>query len=139
MEGLQKRIAPHLLRRVKEDVAKDIPPKEETIIDVELTTMQKQYYRYVTLQYIAVWYSSNEECVVMKYTVLFYLTPCFVFALPIFHPCPNFVHSYLIILKLVFLFLIFTLLFLTPSLLLSSLTHSTSPSLHHTLTHSLHP
>jgi hypothetical protein len=30
---------------VKEDVAKDIPPKEETIIDVELTTMQKQYYR----------------------------------------------------------------------------------------------
>ena len=39
------RLAPHLLRRVKEDVAKDIPPKEETIIDVELTTMQKQYYR----------------------------------------------------------------------------------------------
>ena len=31
---------------MKEDVAKDIPPKEETIIDVELTTMQKQYYRY---------------------------------------------------------------------------------------------
>jgi SNF2 family DNA or RNA helicase len=45
VEGLQRRIAPHLLRRVKEDVAKDIPPKEETIIDVELTTMQKQYYR----------------------------------------------------------------------------------------------
>ena len=46
VESLQRRIAPHLLRRVKEDVAKDIPPKEETIIDVELTTMQKQYYRY---------------------------------------------------------------------------------------------
>ena len=45
VEALQRRIAPHLLRRVKEDVAKDIPPKEETIIDVELTTMQKQYYR----------------------------------------------------------------------------------------------
>jgi chromodomain-helicase-DNA-binding protein 7 len=45
VEQLQRRIAPHLLRRVKEDVAKDIPPKEETIIDVELTTMQKQYYR----------------------------------------------------------------------------------------------
>ena len=44
MEQLQRRIAPHLLRRVKEDVARDIPPKEETIIDVELTTMQKQYY-----------------------------------------------------------------------------------------------
>jgi chromodomain-helicase-DNA-binding protein 7 len=45
VEALQRRLAPHLLRRVKEDVAKDIPPKEETIIDVELTTMQKQYYR----------------------------------------------------------------------------------------------
>lgn len=45
VENLQRRLAPHLLRRVKEDVAKDIPPKEETIIDVELTTMQKQYYR----------------------------------------------------------------------------------------------
>lgn len=45
VEMLQRRIAPHLLRRVKEDVAKDIPPKEETIIDVELTSMQKQYYR----------------------------------------------------------------------------------------------
>jgi chromodomain-helicase-DNA-binding protein 7 len=45
VENLQHRIAPHLLRRVKEDVAKDIPPKEETIIDVELTTLQKQYYR----------------------------------------------------------------------------------------------
>jgi chromodomain-helicase-DNA-binding protein 7 len=45
VERLQNRLAPHLLRRVKEDVAKDIPPKEETIIDVELTAMQKQYYR----------------------------------------------------------------------------------------------
>lgn len=45
VELLQRRIAPHILRRVKEDVATDIPPKEETIIDVELTTMQKQYYR----------------------------------------------------------------------------------------------
>jgi superfamily II DNA or RNA helicase len=45
VESLQKRIAPHLLRRVKEDVAKDIPAKEETIIDVELTMAQKTYYR----------------------------------------------------------------------------------------------
>lgn len=34
---------PH--RRIKEDVAKSIPKKEETIIDVELTSVQKQYYR----------------------------------------------------------------------------------------------
>ncbi|KDO20307.1 hypothetical protein SPRG_14442 [Saprolegnia parasitica CBS 223.65] len=42
---LQKMIAPYLLRRVKEDVEKSIPPKEETIIQVELTMLQKQYYR----------------------------------------------------------------------------------------------
>jgi SNF2 family DNA or RNA helicase len=36
-----------MLRRVKEDVAKHIPPKEETIVEVELTTVQKQYYRAV--------------------------------------------------------------------------------------------
>lgn len=42
---LQQLLAPYILRRVKEDVEKSIPPKEETIISVELTTLQKQYYR----------------------------------------------------------------------------------------------
>jgi len=45
VESLQKKISPFMLRRVKEDVAKDIPAKEETLIDVELTSIQKQYYR----------------------------------------------------------------------------------------------
>jgi SNF2 family DNA or RNA helicase len=45
VEALQKLISPYMLRRVKEDVAKDIPAKEETLIDVELTSVQKQYYR----------------------------------------------------------------------------------------------
>jgi chromodomain-helicase-DNA-binding protein 7 len=45
VENLQKMISPYMLRRVKEDVAKDIPAKEETVIDVELTGIQKQYYR----------------------------------------------------------------------------------------------
>jgi chromodomain-helicase-DNA-binding protein 7 len=45
VESLQKIISPYMLRRVKEDVAKDIPAKEETVIDVELTSIQKQYYR----------------------------------------------------------------------------------------------
>ena len=43
--NLQRKISPFMLRRVKEDVAKDIPSKEETLIDVELTSIQKQYYR----------------------------------------------------------------------------------------------
>jgi len=45
VEALQQSISPYMLRRVKEDVAKDIPNKEETVIDVELTSIQKQYYR----------------------------------------------------------------------------------------------
>jgi SNF2 family DNA or RNA helicase len=45
VENLQRMISPYMLRRVKEDVAKDIPAKEETVIDVELTSIQKQYYR----------------------------------------------------------------------------------------------
>lgn len=45
VEALQKLISPYMLRRVKEDVAKDIPSKEETLIDVEMTSVQKQYYR----------------------------------------------------------------------------------------------
>ncbi|RHY49355.1 hypothetical protein DYB34_006016, partial [Aphanomyces astaci] len=42
--SLHEQLRPFMLRRVKEDVEKSIPPKEETIIDVELTTMQKKYY-----------------------------------------------------------------------------------------------
>lgn len=34
-----------MLRRLKEDVEKKLAPKEETIIEVELTNIQKKYYR----------------------------------------------------------------------------------------------
>ena len=34
-----------MLRRLKDDVEKGLAPKEETIIEVELTAVQKQYYR----------------------------------------------------------------------------------------------
>ena len=47
LSSLQTAIRPYLLRRMKEDVEKGLPPKEETLIDVELTGVQKQYYRYV--------------------------------------------------------------------------------------------
>ncbi|KAJ3333445.1 choline dehydrogenase 7 [Blyttiomyces sp. JEL0837] len=45
VEKLQKLLKPLMLRRLKEDVEKSIPVKEETIIEVELTTMQKKWYR----------------------------------------------------------------------------------------------
>ena len=42
---LQALLRPLMLRRLKEDVEKSIPVKEETIIEVELTSIQKRYYR----------------------------------------------------------------------------------------------
>jgi SNF2 family DNA or RNA helicase len=38
-------LKPYLLRRIKEDVEKSLPPKEETIIEVSLTPMQQQFYK----------------------------------------------------------------------------------------------
>ena len=34
-----------MLRRLKEDVEKNLAPKQETMIEVELTNIQKKYYR----------------------------------------------------------------------------------------------
>lgn len=45
VDELHETIRPYILRRLKEDVEKSVPPKEETLIEVELTTLQKQYYR----------------------------------------------------------------------------------------------
>ena len=45
VDKLHEEIRPYILRRLKEDVEKSVPPKEETLIEVELTMPQKQYYR----------------------------------------------------------------------------------------------
>lgn len=59
--ALRRRLKPYMLRRRKEDVTKDIPPKEETIIDVELTMVQKKYYRAI--------YERNHSVLNKVYTV----------------------------------------------------------------------
>ena len=45
VEQLHSVLKPYLLRRVKEDVEKSLPPKEETILEVSLTPAQKQFYK----------------------------------------------------------------------------------------------
>ena len=45
VKKLQTILKPLMLRRMKEDVEKSLKPKEETIVEVELTNMQKKYYR----------------------------------------------------------------------------------------------
>lgn len=42
---LQALLKPMMLRRLKDDVEKSLAPKTETIVEVELTNIQKKYYR----------------------------------------------------------------------------------------------
>ncbi|CAD5206696.1 unnamed protein product [Bursaphelenchus okinawaensis] len=45
VQKLQEILKPMMLRRLKEDVEKTLQPKEETIIEVQLSNIQKKYYR----------------------------------------------------------------------------------------------
>ncbi len=42
IESLHSTLQPYLFRRMKNDVEKDLPPREETLISVEMTSQQKQ-------------------------------------------------------------------------------------------------
>ncbi|TVU17812.1 hypothetical protein EJB05_33869, partial [Eragrostis curvula] len=45
IQQLHKVLRPFLLRRLKSDVEKGLPPKKETILKVGMSQMQRQYYR----------------------------------------------------------------------------------------------
>lgn len=45
MEKLHELLRPHLLRRLKADVLRTLPPKKEQMVRVELSPLQKDYYR----------------------------------------------------------------------------------------------
>ena len=45
LEKLHRVLRPYLLRRRKEEVESSIPPLQETIIDIEMTTLQKTIYK----------------------------------------------------------------------------------------------
>lgn len=47
LENLHKAISPYILRRTKETVESDLPPKTEKIIRVELSDVQLEYYKNV--------------------------------------------------------------------------------------------
>nr|XP_028561657.1 chromodomain-helicase-DNA-binding protein 2 isoform X1 [Podarcis muralis] len=46
-QGLHKVLEPFLLRRVKKDVEKSLPAKVEQILRVEMSALQKQYYKWI--------------------------------------------------------------------------------------------
>lgn len=47
LEKLHDVLKPYMLRRMKEDVEKSLKPKEEIVINVEMTALQKTFYRAV--------------------------------------------------------------------------------------------
>lgn len=47
VKKLHNMLGPHLLRRLKADVLKGMPSKSEFIVRVELSPMQKKYYKYI--------------------------------------------------------------------------------------------
>ena len=49
-------LRPFLLRRLKSDVEKGLPPKKETILKIGMSEMQKKYYA-ALLQKVHHWYS----------------------------------------------------------------------------------
>merc|ERR1711871_1470529 len=61
LEKIHKLIRPYILRREKENVEKSVPPKEEVIVEVELTIPQKQYYRAIYEQNTQFLYKSGAK------------------------------------------------------------------------------
>ena len=47
VQRLHAALRPHLLRRVIKDVEKSLPPKNERILRVPMTPLQRQYYRWI--------------------------------------------------------------------------------------------
>lgn len=47
VKRLHEMLGPHMLRRLKADVLKSMPSKSEFIVRVELSPMQKKYYKYI--------------------------------------------------------------------------------------------
>ncbi|KAK9824197.1 hypothetical protein WJX72_008454 [[Myrmecia] bisecta] len=45
--NLHAELRPHLLRRVIKDVERSLPPKNERILRVEMSPLQKQYYKWI--------------------------------------------------------------------------------------------
>mmetsp|Transcript_1235 Transcript_1235/g.1738 ORF Transcript_1235/g.1738 Transcript_1235/m.1738 type:complete len:2914 (-) Transcript_1235:233-8974(-) len=58
VDALHALLRPYLLRRMKGDVEKALPPREETLVEVQLTRAQKQYYKAI--------YEKNTEYLVSK-------------------------------------------------------------------------
>ncbi|KAL5021350.1 hypothetical protein ScPMuIL_000505 [Solemya velum] len=69
VEKLQSILKPMMLRRLKEDVEKNLAAKEETIIEVELTNIQKKYYRAILERNFTFLSKGTESAVTTPYLI----------------------------------------------------------------------
>ncbi len=52
-------LRPFLLRRLKSDVEKGLPPKKETILKIGMSEMQKKYYAALLQKVTRLWHLSQ--------------------------------------------------------------------------------
>ena len=50
VEKLHEMLSTHILRRLKKDVLKQLPPKREQIVRVELSKQQKEFYKQILIK-----------------------------------------------------------------------------------------
>lgn len=69
--SLHKELEPFLLRRVKKDVEKSLPAKVEQILRMEMSALQKQYYKYVPTLRIFCCFSDKSMYNLLNYSGLY--------------------------------------------------------------------
>lgn len=69
--SLHKELEPFLLRRVKKDVEKSLPAKVEQILRMEMSALQKQYYKYVPTLCIFCCFSDMSMYNLLNYSSLY--------------------------------------------------------------------
>ena len=73
---LHKVLEPFIIRRVKKDVEKDLPAKVEQILRVDMSRMQKQYYRYILTKNYSALMKGNKAATVSFVNIVVELKKC---------------------------------------------------------------
>jgi len=73
---LHKVLEPFILRRVKKDVEKDLPAKVEQILRVDMSKIQKQYYKYILTKNYGALMKGNKGSTVSFVNIVVELKKC---------------------------------------------------------------
>jgi chromodomain-helicase-DNA-binding protein 1 len=73
---LHKVLEPFILRRVKKDVEKDLPAKVEQILRVDMSRLQKQYYKFILTKNYSALTKGNKGAAVSLINIVVELKKC---------------------------------------------------------------